>query len=205
MFTGLTEEKGTITSLTPSGDGMQVVIAAHTVLDGVAHGDSIAVSGVCVTAVDFDDASFTAEVMAETLRHSTAGSWAPGTIVNLERAAALGDRLGGHIVQGHVDKVETVLSVTPGDRWQVVRLSLGEESAPLVVHKGSITVDGVSLTVSALGDTWCEVSLIPETLEATTLGQLSEGAKVNVETDILARHVHRLLAMSGSEGMTPWQ
>lgn len=204
MFTGLIEEKGSIVSLTPSGDGMRVVISAGVVLEGLSHGDSIAVSGVCVTAVEFDGSGFTAEVMAETLRHSTAGGWKPGTVVNLERAASLGDRLGGHIVQGHVDQVETVLSVTPGDRWQVVRVSLGATSAPLVVHKGSITVDGVSLTVSALGDDWFEVSLIPETLEATTLGGVSEGTRVNVETDILARHVQRLLTMSNAEEVAPW-
>lgn len=201
MFTGLIEEKGTVVSLTPSGDGQLVVIAAHTVLDGTVHGDSISVSGVCVTAVEFGDGTFTAEVMAETLRHSAAGFWEPGMPVNLERAAAVGDRLGGHIVQGHVDAVETVLSVTPGDRWRVVRISLGVEIAPLVVHKGSLTIDGVSLTVSSLGDDWCEVSLIPETLEATTLGEAVVGTRVNVETDVLARHVQRLLAMSDSTGV----
>lgn len=201
MFTGLIEEKGTIVSLTPSGDGKQVVIAATTVLEDTAHGDSISVSGVCVTAVEFGEGTFTAEVMAETLRHSAAGSWEAGMSVNLERAAAVGDRLGGHIVQGHVDAVERILSVTPGDRWQVVRISLSPEIAPLVVHKGSITIDGVSLTVSALGDDWCEVSLIPETLEATTLGEAIVGKTVNVETDILARHVQRLLAMADSSGV----
>jgi len=201
MFTGLIEEKGTIVSLTPSGDGKQAVIAANTVLEDTAHGDSISVSGVCVTAVEFGEGTFTTEVMAETLRHSAAGSWEVGMAVNLERAAAVGDRLGGHIVQGHVDAVETVLSVTPGDRWRVVRISLSSEIAPLVVHKGSITIDGVSLTVSALGDDWCEVSLIPETLEATTLGEAVVGRTVNVETDILARHVQRLLAMTDSTGV----
>jgi riboflavin synthase len=196
MFTGLVEEMGTISQLTPSGDGKKVVVTADTVLHGTKHGDSISVSGVCVTAVDLSDGSFTAEVMEETLNHSAAALWAPGTPVNLERAAALGDRLGGHIVQGHVDAVETVIAVTPGDRWQVVRISLGADIAPLVVHKGSLTIDGVSLTVSALGDDWCEVSLIPETLAATTLGRATVGARVNVETDILARHVQRLLAMT---------
>ena len=197
MFTGLVEEKGTIVSLTDSGDGKTVVIAAHTVLDGTKHGDSISVSGVCVTAVEFGEGTFSAEVMAETLRHSTAAHWAPGTVVNLERAAALGDRLGGHIVQGHVDAVETVVSVTPGDRWQVVRITLSPDIAPLIVHKGSITIDGVSLTVSDLGDDWCEVSLIPETLDATTLGNVEPGHVVNAETDMVARHVQRLLQIQG--------
>jgi riboflavin synthase len=197
MFTGLVEEKGTIVSLNDSGDGKTVVIQAHTVLEGTRHGDSISVSGVCVTAVDFGDGTFSAEVMDETLRHSSAANWTPGTVVNLERAAALGDRLGGHLVQGHVDAVETVVSVTPGDRWQVVRITLSPDIAPLVVHKGSITIDGVSLTVSQLGDDWCEVSLIPETLDATTLGNAQAGDQVNVETDMVARHVQRLLQMQG--------
>ena len=197
MFTGLIEEKGTIVSLTDSGDGKTVVINASTVLDGTRHGDSISVSGVCVTVVDFGDGTFSAEVMAETLRHSTAGHWEPGTVVNLERAAALGDRLGGHIVQGHVDALEKVVNVTPGDRWQVVRITLSTDIAPLIVRKGSITIDGVSLTVSDLGGDWCEVSLIPETLEATTLGNAEPGNLVNVETDMVARHVQRLLQMQG--------
>jgi riboflavin synthase len=197
MFTGLVEERGSIVSLTDSGDGKTVVIQAHTVLDGTRHGDSISVSGVCVTAVDFGDGTFSAEVMEETLRHSSAASWTPGTEVNLERAAALGDRLGGHIVQGHVDAVETVVSVTPGKRWQVIRITLGHDIAPLVVHKGSITIDGVSLTVSNLGDDWCEVSLIPETLEVTTLGNVQAGDHVNIETDMVARHIQRLLHMQG--------
>ncbi len=197
MFTGLVEEKGTIVSLIDSGDGKTVVIQAHTVLDGTRHGDSISVSGVCVTAIDFGDGTFSAEVMAETLHHSAAANWAPGTVVNLERAAALGDRLGGHIVQGHVDAVETVVRVSPGDRWQVVRITLSPDIAPLVVHKGSITIDGISLTVSNVGDDWCEVSLIPETLEATTLGDAQAGDPVNVETDMVARHVQRLLHMQG--------
>ncbi len=200
MFTGLIEEKGQILDIQPSGDGHRVRIAAHTVLDGTAHGDSIAVSGVCVTAVEFPDESFVAEVMAETLRHSTASGWRVGTVVNLERAAQVGDRLGGHIVQGHVDAVEEFLAVTPGDRWQVVRVSLSEKIAPLIVHKGSITIDGVSLTVSALGDNWCEVSLIPETLDQTTLGTATVGETVNVETDVLARHVQRLMQFATGKG-----
>lgn len=201
MFTGLVEEKGTIVSLTSSGDGKTVVISAQKVREDTDHGDSIAVSGVCVTAVEFGSGTFSAEVMSETLGHSTAGLWAPGTVVNLERAAALGDRLGGHIVQGHVDATERVLDVAPGDRWQVVRISLSADIAPLVVHKGSLTIDGVSLTVSALGDDWCEVSLIPETLDATTLGLLAPGDVVNVETDILARHVQRLLSTTTKSGV----
>ena len=196
MFTGLIEERGTIIAVAASGDGKTVTIQADKVLADTQHGDSIAMSGVCVTAVDLRGNSFSAEVMAETLNQSTASLWEVGTVVNVERAAALGDRLGGHIVQGHVDAVETVLQVSPGDRWQVVRISLSPEVSPLIVHKGSITIDGVSLTVSAVGDDWAEVSLIPETLEATTLASLTVGDRVNVETDVLARHVQRLLAFT---------
>ena len=192
MFTGLIEEIGSITSITDSGDGAVVEISAHTVLEDVSHGDSIALSGVCLTVIDSTPSSFRADVMKETLLHSAAGSWKPGTKINLERAARVGDRLGGHIVQGHVDATASVLEVKPGDQWSVIRISLREDIAPLVAHKGSITVDGVSLTVSAVGRDWAEVSLIPETLSATTLGEAIVGDVVNVETDVLARHVLRL-------------
>ena len=192
MFTGLIEEIGSITSITDSGDGAVLEISAHTVLEDVSHGDSIAISGVCLTVIDSTPSSFRADVMKETLLHSAAGSWKPGTKVNLERAARVGDRLGGHIVQGHVDATASVLEVKPGDQWSVIRISLREDIAPLVAHKGSITVDGVSLTVSAVGRDWAEVSLIPETLAATTLGEAAVGDVVNVETDVLARHVLRL-------------
>ena len=192
MFTGLIEEIGTITAIEPHGDGARVTISASTVLEDVAHGDSISVSGVCLTATSFDGTHFVADVMKETLNHSTAANWGPGVSVNLERAAKLGDRLGGHIVQGHVDAVGKVLEVTPGDQWQVVRFSLTSDIAPLVAHKGSITLDGVSLTVSAVGRDWAEVSLIPETLQATTLNSTKPGATLNIETDVLARQVMRL-------------
>jgi riboflavin synthase len=196
VFTGLIEEIGTITSLTDSGDGAVVEIAAHTVLDDVSHGDSIAISGVCLTVIDHTDSHFRADVMKETLLHSAASSWKPGMKVNLERAARVGDRLGGHIVQGHVDAVATILEVRPGDQWRVLRFSLADDIAPLVAHKGSITLDGVSLTISAIGRDWAEVSLIPETLVATTLGEAEVGTQLNVETDILARQVLRLREFS---------
>jgi len=195
MFTGLIEEQGQIVSREPSGDGERLTVAAQKVLEGSEHGDSIAVSGVCLTVIAMDEGSFTADVMAETLRHSAAGQWVVGQSVNLERAAAVGDRLGGHIVQGHIDGTAEVLSVTPGEKWSVIRLSLSPEIAPLVAMKGSIALDGVSLTVSAVGRDWCEVSLIPETLEVTTMGALQVGNRVNVETDIVARHVQRLMEM----------
>ena len=195
MFTGLIEEQGRILERTPSGDGERVRIEARLVLTDASHGDSIAVSGVCLTVVDQDETSFTADVMAETLRHSAAGNWEIGKPINLERAAAVGDRLGGHIVQGHVDGVARVLSITPGEKWSVVRFSLAGDLSPLVARKGSIALDGVSLTVSAVGKDWAEVSLIPETLSVTTLGVLSVGDEINVETDIVARHVQRLMEM----------
>jgi len=195
MFTGLIEEQGRILERTPSGDGERVQVEARLVLSDASHGDSIAVSGVCLTVVDQDETSFTADVMAETLRHSAAGNWEIGKSVNLERAAAVGDRLGGHIVQGHVDGVARIMSITPGEKWSVVRFSLAEDLAPLVARKGSIALDGVSLTVSAVGKDWAEVSLIPETLSVTTLGVLSVGDEINVETDIVARHVQRLMEM----------
>ena len=136
MFTGLIEEIGSITSITDSGDGAVVEISAHTVLDDVAHGDSIAISGVCLTVIDSTPSSFRADVMKETLLHSAAGSWKPGTKINLERAARVGDRLGGHIVQGHVDATASELEATPGDQWSVIRHSHREDTAPLSHPRG---------------------------------------------------------------------
>ena len=192
MFTGLIEEIGTITSINPQGEGALVTVAATTVVEDIHHGDSISVNGVCLTAVESGSDYFVAEVMKETLDHSTAGHWSAGVSANLERAAQVGDRLGGHIVQGHVDATVEVLTVTPGKRWSVVRFTLTPEIAPLVAHKGSLTLEGVSLTVSAIGKDWAEVSLIPETLSATTLGSLQPGDRMNVETDMIARHILRL-------------
>ena len=201
MFTGIIEELGEITRIEPSGDGVRVTVRAPKAVSDAAHGDSIAVSGVCLTVVDQDAESFTADVMKQTLDMSTLGGFGVGTPVNLERATATGGRLGGHIVQGHVDGTGSVLEVRPGAQWSVVRVSLPAELAPLVVDKGSISVDGVSLTVSDVSDAsepapWFEVSLIHETLAATTLGGRSPGDRVNLETDILARHVQRLLAFT---------
>jgi riboflavin synthase len=199
MFTGIIEELGAVARVEPHADVVRVTVRGPRVVEGVRHGDSIAVSGVCLTVVDSDAESFTADVMAQTLRMSTLDDVAEGRPVNLERAALVGDRLGGHIVQGHVDGTGEVLEVRPGDEWRVIRFSLPEALAALVVDKGSIAVDGVSLTVSALGDepdgSWFEVSLIPETLTATTLGGLGVGDRVNLETDVLARHVQRMLRL----------
>jgi riboflavin synthase len=197
MFTGIIEERGTITRIDRSDDAARVTVRGPLAVEGAKHGDSISVSGVCLTIVDFDDASFTADVMAQTLAMSTLDGAAPGLAVNLERAARVGDRIGGHIVQGHIDGTAQVLEIRPGEAWRVIRFSLDAAHAPLVVDKGSIAVDGVSLTVSAVGDepdgSWFEVSLIPETLTATTLGERAVGDRVNIETDILARQVERML------------
>jgi riboflavin synthase len=199
MFTGIIEELGEITAVERSADAARVTVRGPLAVSDARHGDSISVSGVCLTVIDKDAETFTADVMAETLVMSTLDDVQPGRRVNLERAAQVGDRLGGHIVQGHIDGTSTVLSVTDGSAWRVVRLSLDPEHAPLVARKGSIAIDGVSLTVSAVGggreDGWFEVSLIPETLVATTLGDRVAGDRVNIETDILARHVERMLAL----------
>ena len=201
MFTGIIEEIGRITAVDPSGDGVRLTVLAPTAVEDVRHGDSIAVSGVCLTVVDWTHDAFTADVMKQTLDMSTLGGVQPGRRVNVERALASGGRLGGHIVQGHIDGTGEVIDVQPGDQWQVVRVGIPAHLAPLVVDKGSITLDGTSLTVSAVSapdadQHWLDVSLIPETLRATTFGELRAGDRVNVETDILARHVQRLAAFS---------
>ncbi|OOB89429.1 riboflavin synthase [Rathayibacter sp. VKM Ac-2630] len=200
MFTGIIEEIGVVTAIETGPDAIRLTVRGPLAVEGARHGDSIAVSGVCLTVVDQSDEAFTADVMAQTLRMSTLDGVAVGDPVNLERAALVGDRLGGHIVQGHIDGTATLLSITPGDAWRVLRFSLPPQAAPLVTDKGSIAVDGVSLTVSAISpaaepEQWFEVSLIPETLAATTLGNRAVGEQVNIETDILARHVERMLAL----------
>jgi riboflavin synthase len=199
MFTGLIEERGTITGIKKLPDAVRLTVSGVTALQGAQQGDSIAVSGVCLTVVEHDATSFTADVMEQTLAMSTMRHATVGLAVNLERAAELGSRLGGHIVQGHVDGTAEVLSITPSADWTVIRFGLSRELAPLLVDKGSITVDGVSLTVSTISapseaSQWFEVSLIPETLTVTTLGLRSVGESVNLETDIIARQVARMLA-----------
>lgn len=204
MFTGLIEQIGQITDVIPSGDGVRMTVSGPGVLADVQHGDSISVSGVCLTVVDYSDEEFSVDVMEQTLDMSTLDDVEPGRRVNLERAALVGSRLGGHIVQGHIDGTATVIEVRPGEKWRVLRFAISQEIAPLVVDKGSITLDGVSLTVSAVSAAtaehqWLEVSLIPETLEATTLGGLEPGDRVNVETDILARHIARMREFGATE------
>ncbi|WJL95034.1 riboflavin synthase [Microbacterium sp. ET2] len=208
MFTGIIEEVGAVTAVAPSGDGLRLTVRAPKAVSDAGHGDSIAVSGVCLTVVDRGEDWFTADVMRQTLDMSTLAGVAAGRAVNLERATAAHGRLGGHIVQGHIDGTGTVTAVRPGAEWRVVRIALPAHLAPLVVDKGSIAVDGVSLTVSAVSapeaaEPWFEVSLIPETLEATTLGTRQVGDPVNLETDILARHVQRLLAFPPTAPAVP--
>ena len=199
MFTGLIEELGRITAIEKLPDAARFTITGSAVLADAQHGDSIAVSGVCLTVVEQTPNSFTADVMEQTLAMSTMREARVGTAVNLERATRAGDRLGGHIVQGHIDGTATVIAITPSKDWRIVRFSLSPELAPLVTDKGSIAVDGISLTVSNVSDPrevdqWFEVSCIPETLVATTVGERILGDNVNIETDIVARHVQRMLA-----------
>jgi len=201
MFTGIIEELGSVVELVESDGAARLRIAAPLAASDASHGDSISVNGVCLTVVEQGADWFVADVMAETLRASVIGSVRVGDRVNLERAARVDSRLGGHIVQGHVDGSGTLLGRVEGSAWHVLRFTLPADLAPLVANKGSITVSGVSLTVSAVSDAsepqqWFEVSLIPETLAATTLGALETGAAVNLETDILARHVERLLSFT---------
>ncbi|MCI1020328.1 riboflavin synthase [Microbacterium sp. C5A9] len=199
MFTGIIEEIGEITAISPAGDGWRLTVRAPKAASDAVHGESIAVSGVCLTVVDSTADTFDADVMKQTLDVAALGAASVGTRVNIEKAMPVGARLGGHIVQGHVDGVGSIVEVRPGAQWSVLRVSLPDDLAPLVVDKGSISVDGTSLTVSAVSAVdeaapWFEISLIPETLAATTLGSRAVGDRVNLETDILARHVERLLA-----------
>ena len=196
MFTGIVEETGTIQAIDVHGDdAMLLTIGGSVVLADVAHGDSIAVSGVCLTVVDCGADSFTADVMKQTLDHTSLGARRVGDAVNLERAARVDGRLGGHIVQGHVDGVGTVVAVSPAEHWTVVAIAPPAHLMRYLVAQGSITVDGVSLTVASLDDPAGEftVSLIPTTLGATTLGGLDIGDHVNLEVDVLAKYVERLL------------
>jgi riboflavin synthase len=192
VFTGIIEELGEVVDFVMTNEGARLTVRAPGAVSDAGHGDSISVSGVCLTVVDRGDDWFTADVMGVTIVTSTLGVIAAGDHVNIERAMQVGDRLGGHIVQGHIDGTSTVLSVTDEGSWRVLRFNLTEDLAPLVARKGSIAVHGVSLTVSAVGRDWFEASLIPETLTATTLGALITGDFVNIETDILARHVARM-------------
>ena len=223
VFTGIIEELGEIVASDDLGDAARLIIRGPVVTVDARHGDSIAVNGVCLTVVDvLPQGRFSADVMAETLNRSSLAVLAVGSQVNLERAAAVNSRLGGHIVQGHVDGTGAVISRSPSEHWEVVRIALPREISRYVVEKGSITVDGISLTVSALGTDeplgrraqgtdeplgrraqgtdeplgrgeWFEVSLIPTTLALTTLGSAAVGTPVNLEVDVIAKYVERLM------------
>jgi len=199
MFTGIVAELGEVAGIEQRGDAARLTIRGST--EGVSPGDSIAVNGVCLTVTGILDGTFTADVMGETLDRSGLGALRAGAPVNLEQSVRLADRLGGHLVQGHVDGTGTIISRSPAEHWDQVRISLPAGISRYVVHKGSIAVDGISLTVSALGppgdgpdgDTWFEVCLIPETLKRTTMGARRPGEVVNLEVDVIAKYVERLM------------
>ena len=193
MFTGIVEELGRVTAVEHGTDSARLSVSGPLVTDDAVHGASIAVNGVCLTVVTVEAGEFTVDVMRETLDRSSLGALAPGDPVNLERAMRSDGRFGGHVVQGHVDGTAAVVERAPGDRWEVVRLTLPAELARYVVEKGSITVDGVSLTVASVDDDSFTVSLIPTTLELTTLGSRRVGEVVNLEVDVIAKYVERLL------------
>jgi riboflavin synthase len=208
MFTGIVEEVGAVVALDLATDGAggsgasgdaRVTLRGPLVVSDARHGDSIAVSGVCLTVAELPgDGTFVADVMPETLRRTALGDLVPGSRVNLERAVRADARLGGHVVQGHVDGVGTVRRRTPGPRWDEVEVALDPALARYVAEKGSVAVSGVSLTVTAVGPDWFGVSLIPTTLAETTLGDAAVGTRVNLEVDVLAKYVERLLATSGA-------
>jgi riboflavin synthase len=198
VFTGIIEEVGEVAALERRGDSAVLTVHASRIVDDLVHGASIAVSGVCLTVVGWRATEGTAtaidfDVMGETLKRSALGGLGTGDHVNLERAVRADARLDGHVVQGHVDGTGAVLGRTAGDEWEAVRFGLPGELAGFVAEKGAIAVDGVSLTVTAVGPDWFEVGLIPETLRATTLGGKAPGDPVNLEVDVLAKYVARLL------------
>ena len=193
MFTGIIEQVGTISAVEPLGDSVRLTIDAPAILDGVALGDSIAVNGVCLTVAEHTATTFTADCMQETLDRSNLGELHVGSPVNLERAALVNARLDGHIVQGHVDATTTLTSRNSSEYWDVLRFALPPTLARYIVEKGSIAINGTSLTVSALGDDYFEVSLIPITLRDTIFGKLAVGGTVNLEVDVLAKYVERNL------------
>jgi riboflavin synthase len=212
MFTGIVEDLGEVEAIEHLGDSARIHVRSVKVSQDASPGDSIAVNGVCLTVTGFLDGSpsgglpggqpgggqsaprgFVADVMGETLRLTSLKDIAPGARVNLERSVKLEDRLGGHLVQGHVDGTGTIISRDPQEHWEVVRISLPDDIGRYVAHKGSITVDGISLTVSAISESWFEVSLIPETLKRTTLGFKQVDEAVNLEVDVIAKYVEKLL------------
>lgn len=201
MFTGIVEELGTIEALERQSDAVRLTVRATTVLEDAALGDSICVNGCCLTVSERTDQTWTADVMAETLAKTGLGALVPGDRVNLERAVTAGTRLGGHLVQGHVDATGHVVRREPGEHWDVVTVSFPPDLAAYLVDKGSVTVDGVSLTVVEAGPDSFTVSLIPETLRRTTLGFREPGDVVNLEVDVIGKYVARQLQLRSGEGV----
>ena len=199
MFTGIIEELGTVEAIEDQGDAVRLSVRGPLVVSDAGEGDSIAVNGCCLTVTTHDGEMFTADVMRETLDKTSLGDFEAGTRVNLERAVTADKRLGGHIVQGHVDGTGTIRSRTPSEHWEVVEIDLPEGLGRYLVDKGSITVDGVSLTVVTTTDDTFTVSLIPETLARTTLGIKQPGDVVNLEVDVIAKHVEKLVRAYAKE------
>jgi riboflavin synthase len=193
MFTGIVEELGRVKAIEPQADALRLTIEGPLVVSDANRGDSIAVCGTCLTVVEHDATSFTADVMQETLNLTSLAGIKVGDPVNLERAMTAATRFGGHVVQGHVDGLGEIISRTPSENWELVKVRIPQQLMKYIVLKGSITIDGVSLTVNEVGDDFIGLSLIPETLKLTTLGTKQPGDKVNVEADVMAKHIERLL------------
>jgi riboflavin synthase len=193
MFTGIIEELGTVSGVQELGDSIRLKVSGKLVRSDLAQGESVSVNGVCLTAAEITDDGFVADVMLETLNRTSLRGIAEGDRVNLERAMSGAGRFGGHVVQGHVDGVAEIISREPSANWEVVKVKIPTELAKYVVHKGSITFDGVSLTVNDINKDVVSLSLIPETLRLTTLGIKTKGEKLNVEADILAKHIEKLI------------
>jgi len=197
MFTGIIEELGSVRSIEARGENARIVISARLVTEGTSHGDSISVNGVCLTALDIETDSFAADVSRETLLRSTLGALKSGSPVNLERAVTPATRLGGHIVQGHVDARGQFVKVeNHGESW-TVRIAYPKEIARYLVFKGSVAVEGISLTIAALTDDYFEIAIIPKTWEVTNLSRLRPGDAVNIEVDVIGKYVEKLLATDG--------
>lgn len=197
MFTGIIEELGRVKAIEHQSDAVRLTIEGPKVVSDAHRGDSIAVCGTCLTVIEHDANQFTADVMKETLDKTSLSSIKVGDPVNLERAMTAETRFGGHVVQGHVDGVGEIISREPSENWEWLRIRIPRELMKYVVYKGSITLDGVSLTVNEVGDDFVGLSLIPETLAVTTLGSKAIGEKVNVEADVMAKHIERLLEARG--------
>lgn len=195
MFTGLVEELGKVKTIARGVKSVRLTVAASKILADTKLGDSIAVNGTCLTVVDYGDAFFTADVMPETVERTALAGLKPGDFVNLERTLRLGDRFGGHIVSGHIDGVGLISEMKKNDNAVIVRIEAGEEVMRYIIRKGSIAIDGISLTVVAFGDNWFTVSLIPHTASSTTLGVKRSGDSVNLEVDVIGKYVEKLLGI----------